>query len=196
MADGFATPPLNASNHSDEIGPRRFSVAELDAMFDANILSRDERIELVNGEIIQMNSQMMLHGVVKMRILKTLLRQLPDQYDASSEFSVQLSDNTIVDPDVFVTPVLLPERRYVKSSELFLAVEVADTSVSYDRGPKALLYAQSGITELWVVDVNNSITFAYTLPSPDGYQSMLEVGFDKPLRATFNSAVEVVIGAV
>ncbi len=196
MVDGFATPPSDPRYPAEEIRPRRFSVAELDAMFDANVLSRDERIELVNGEIIQINSQVMLHGVVKMRILKALLLQLPVGYDASDELTVQLNNSTIVNPEVVVTPTLHPERRYVSSDELLLAIEVADSSLSYDRGPKAILYAQSGVPELWVVDVNSAKTFVYTQPSEQGYGSIISVGFDEPLRATMSAAPQVIIGAI
>ena len=77
MADGFQS---TLDPNSETIRKRTFSVAELDAMFDAEILSRDEKIELIEGEIIQVNSQMMPHGAMKFNLASKLLASLPQTY--------------------------------------------------------------------------------------------------------------------
>jgi Uma2 family endonuclease len=193
MADGFATPNLPSPSRGTEIGPRRFSVAELDAMFDANILSRDEKIELVNGEIIQMNSQMMPHGAIKFRLAMKLSTILSQLFEVHVELSVQLNDNTLVDPDISITSKLKLERRYLRRDEILMITEVSDTTLAYDLGEKARLYANAGIGEYWVVDINETQTWVHREPSATGYSSVLEVPFDKPLTALFDPSVQVVV---
>jgi Uma2 family endonuclease len=193
LADGFqSSPDLNAAYAKR----RSFSVAELDAMFDAQILSREEKIELIDGEIIQVNSQMMRHGVVKMRLLKSLLAQLPQEFDVSNEFTVELDEFTLVDPDVFVSPNLSPDRRYVQSHEVFLAIEVADTSLGYDLGIKATLYSRAKVPELWVIDVNAGETWVHREPGDGGYQSIMRVPFEMALEPMICPFVKVVVGPV
>lgn len=143
-----------------------------------------------------MNSQMLRHGVIKMRILKALLKQLPEQFDASNEITVQLSDTTLVDPDVLVTSKLDADIRYVRRDELFLAIEVAHTSIAYDLGVKAQNYAHAAIQELWVVDVNNELTWVHRLPSETGYRSVISVEFDEPLTPLISDDVKIVIGSL
>jgi Uma2 family endonuclease len=191
MADGFQSTPFPS-----DVGIKRrsFSVAELDAMFDANILSRDEKIELIDGEIIEMNSQMMLHGVLKMRILKSVLLQLSDGFDVSNELTVQLSKNALVDPDVLITSKLNAERRYVRSDELLLAIEVADTSLTYDLGAKAMQYACAGIAELWVININGGETVVHREPSLSGYTSIVKVPFSDKLVPLVDPGVTIVVG--
>jgi Uma2 family endonuclease len=196
MADGFATPSLNAQNNSDEIGRRRFSVAELDAMFDANILSRDEKIELVNGEILQINSQMMPHGVIKFRLALKIAGSLPTDLEVQSEWSVKLDEKTLVDPDIAITPRFKIERRYMRPDEIFLAIEVADTTLNYDTKTKALLYATAGIAEYWVVDINGSQTWVHTGPSNRGYATLSQVPFSAALSPNTIAGISIVISSL
>jgi Uma2 family endonuclease len=193
MADGFATPSLTSPNNGDDIGPRRFSVAELDAMFDAHILSRDEKIELVNGEILQMNAQMIPHGVIKFRLAMKLSTILSPQFEVHVELSVQLNDNTLVDPDISITSKLKLERRYLRRDEIQMVAEVSDTTLAYDLGEKAKLYAKAGIAEYWVVDIHGAQTWVHREPSAQGYGSITSVPFDQGLDALVDGTVKVVV---
>lgn len=189
MADGFqALPDQNA-----EMTRRTFTVAELDAMFDAKILSRDEKIELIEGEIIQMNSQMMPHGVIKQRLATAISKLLPEDFEVQTELSVQLSEQTLIDPDVAITPRLKIERRYLRANELLLAVEVADTSLHYDITTKATYYARAGVAELWVIDVNGLQTAVHRLPNQVAYTSIVAVPFDSPLKAQALGDAEIIV---
>jgi Uma2 family endonuclease len=193
MADGFATSTLSSRHAANAISPRLFSVAELDAMFEANILSRDERIELISGEIIQMNSQMMPHGVLKFRLAVALAAQLSDGLEVQSELTVKLDDQTLVDPDIAITPRLKIERRYLRPDELIMAIEVSDTTLSFDLTTKAKLYARAGIKELWIVDINGAQTWVHKKPDDTGYTLLVSVPFIEPLIAETVDGVDVVI---
>jgi Uma2 family endonuclease len=178
MADGFQSTP---DFHAVAIKRRSFSVAELDAMFDANILSRDEKIELIEGEIIEVNSQMMTHGVIKFRLAMKLSALLSPLLEVHVELSVQLNDNTLVDPDISITPKLKLERRYLRRDELLMAIEVSDTTLDFDLGEKARVYAKAGIPEYWVVDINGAQTWVHRQPTETGYESRTSAAFDKKL---------------
>ena len=193
MADGFQTLPTPKAN---TVKRRSFSVAELDAMFDADILSRDERIELIDGDIIQMNSQMMPHAVLKLRLAIAISKLIGLQFDVQSELTVQLNEQTLVDPDVAITPRLKIERRYLTANELLLAIEVSDTSLYYDLGEKAALYSRAGINEFWVVDINGAQTWVHRDPSKNGYKLVDKIAFDKPVKAAAISHVEVTISVL
>ncbi len=193
MADGFQS---ILDPNSETIRKRTFSVAELDAMFDAEILSRDEKIELIEGEIIQVNSQMMPHGAMKFNLASKLLASLPQTYRVSVEQTVQLNNNTIVDPDIFVTPKVPLERRYVRCDEVLLAIEVADTSLAYDTGVKATLYAKAGVREMWVIDINAKQTWVHREPSKAGYKVVTKQAFSASLAPLFYPDAAIVVGGL
>lgn len=190
MADGFQTiPELGAG----PLARRRFSVVELDAMFDAQILSRDERIELVNGEILQINSQMMPHGVIKFRLAMKLSTILSPLFDVHVELSVQLNDNTLVDPDISITSKLKIERRYLRRDEILMAIEVSDTTLDFDLGQKARVYAKADIPEYWVVDINGAQTWVHREPVAHGYGRVMQVPFADMLAATSVKGINVAV---
>jgi Uma2 family endonuclease len=191
MADGFQTIP---DPQPAPVARRLFSVVELDAMFDAQIISRDERIELIDGEIIRVNAQMMPHGVIKFNLAVKLAGILASTFRVSTETTVQLAEATLVDPDIFVTIRKPLERRYFRGEELLLAIEVADSSLGYDLGKKASLYAAANIAELWVIDVNNAQTWVHRLPSNAGYTLIENVGFDKAVKLLLDDKAEIIVG--
>ncbi|MFO5476732.1 MAG: Uma2 family endonuclease, partial [Dolichospermum sp.] len=77
------------------------------------------------------------------------------------------------EPDIAVvkTNVLDYEDHHPQPSEVFLVIEIADSSLKYDREVKTLAYAKSGIIDYWVLDINGRKLYVYRLPNPEGYQS-------------------------
>jgi Uma2 family endonuclease len=84
------------------------------------------------------------------------------------ETTIELSETTFVEPDLVVYRKGLGLRD-VRGPDILLAVEVADTSLAYDLGAKARLYAIHGVTELWVVDARERTTAVHTGPGPGGW---------------------------
>ena len=91
-----------------------------------------------------------------------------------------LSPNTFVEPDLVVYPKGL-KLEDVKGADILLAIEVAATSLAYDRGLKAQLYARHGVRELWVVDAARRATFVHQGPEGGGWRSIVERGPDDAL---------------
>lgn len=154
--------------------PRRsFTVAEIRAMVDAGIIAEDENFELIDGEVVPMSPKGNQHEVVKAALNRLLARQSPDELRLAVETSLYLDDRTFLEPDFILYPIrILPED--VKGTDVLLAIEVAASSMKYDRGLKARIYARHGVRELWVVDAEMQATWVHTRPQPDGQWGSIE----------------------
>ena len=156
-----------------ELKTRRFTASEYHQMVEAGILTEDDRIELIDGEIIEMAPMGTRHLAYVNRLNRQFVRGLGDGVIVQVQGSIRLSEYSEPEPDL----VLLHWRRdfyvdrYPGPEDVLLIVEVADSSLAYDRGVKAALYARSGIREYWLVDVNGRSITLYRDPSGDSYQS-------------------------
>jgi hypothetical protein len=101
-------------------------------MFAQGVLSRDERIELIDGEIIEHQPQMMPQSVLRSRLGKWFIGQLSGGQDLFVVATVQLNDNKLVDTDVALAKKMNLERRYIRGKEVVRSIEVADTMLEYD----------------------------------------------------------------
>ncbi len=155
--------------------PRRcFTVAELERMVAAGILDEDERIELIGGEIVPMSPKGRHHEILKSALNLYWARRLPDALLFSGETTFRLSTDTYLEPDF----VFYPKTSGwvgLNPTTAALVVEVSDTSLGYDLGRKAALYATFGIAELWVIDAVKLETRIHRDPTPTGYRSLLDL---------------------
>lgn len=160
-----------------------FKVDEYHRMGEAGIFSEDDRVELVEGEIVEMTPIGRRHAACVDRLTE-LLSGLPDVI-VRVQNPVQLDVLTELQPDV----ALLKRREdfysrsYPKPDDVLLLVEVADTSAAYDREMKLPLYARSGIPEVWLVDLNESVVEIYAQPEGKEYREARRVGRDESLAA-------------
>ena len=146
---------------------RRWSVAEIEAMVEAGILLEDERFELIGGEIVPMSPKGVHHEVLKGHLNAYWMKRLPDRLMIIPETTFRISTDTFLEPDFLFYPRSVGVRG-ISPATVLLAVEVADTSLSYDRGRKAKLYASLGVPELWVIDAVKLVTRIFAGPAPDG----------------------------
>ena len=132
---------------------RAFTVQEILRMQEAGIISEDENFELIEGEIVPKPAKTHVHELIKSALTLGLARALPDNLWLGVESTMYLSKLTFVEPDLVVYPrgIKLEE---VKGSDILLAIEVALTSLKYDRGLKAQIYSRYGVRELWAIDAN------------------------------------------
>jgi Uma2 family endonuclease len=170
-------PKVEVVEGADGLACRAFSAAEVSRMMDAGIMQADEPFELVEGELIFINAQGFAHDRIKSALGRKLGRLLPEEFFVGVEVSVQLTDNTIVQPDIVVGPEVAVMRTpeaflAIPAAQILLLAEVAASSLAYDRGRKARLYAREGIAEYWVIDANQSRGWIYREPSPEGFRSV------------------------
>ena len=111
------------------------------------------------------------------------------------ETTIYLSANTFVEPDLVIYPrgIKLED---VKGSDILLAIEVAVTSLAYDRGLKARLYARHGVNELWVIDAERRRTFVYSGPGSAGWRTTAERGRDEALTLAALPGFSAELGAI
>ncbi|HEY1454237.1 MAG TPA: Uma2 family endonuclease [Roseiarcus sp.] len=173
---------------------RSFTVAEILRMQDAGIIPEEENFELIEGEIVPMQAKTHIHELIKSALNLGVARALPDRLWLGVETTIYLSANTFVEPDLVIYPrgIKLEE---VKGSDILLAIEVA-TSLAYDRGLKARLYARHGVNELWVIDAERRRTFVHRSPEPAGWRMIVECGPDEALTLPALTGFSVELGSI
>jgi Uma2 family endonuclease len=170
----------NVTRAAEGFDRRSFTVAEILLMQDAGIIAEDENFELIEGEIVPMQAKSHVHERIKIALNIAIARALPVHLWMGVESTIYLSPNTFVEPDLALYPNGL-KLEDVKGRDILLAVEVSATSLAYDRGLKAQLYARHGFRELWVVDATRRATFVHQGPHGEGWRSIVERGPDELL---------------
>ena len=164
--------------------PRRaLTVAEYRRMGEVGILSTDDRVELIEGELVAMSPIGSRHAGTVMLVAQALIRAVNGRAVPWVQNPVQLGDGSEPQPDV----ALLRPRAdaYLtalpRAGDVLLAVEVADTSLPYDRSVKAPLHARHGVPETWIVDVMAGEPEVCRKPTRDGYAAVGRVVRDATL---------------
>ena len=163
---------------------RRFTVAEVEAMAAAGVMKEDERVELIGGELVPMSPKGIRHEVVKKALNRRWVGRIPDDVELIPETTFRLSEDTYVEPDFVIYPLRIPLER-LAPADVLLAVEIADSSLRYDLGPKAALYAAFGVRELWVVDAVTLTTRVFREPAANGYGEMRDFAASDLLAPLF-----------
>ena len=163
---------------------RRFTVAEVEAMVAAGVMREDERVELIGGELVPMSPKGNQHEVVKVALLRRWLRIAPDDVEVAPETTFRLSEDTYLEPDVVICPRAVWPKR-LDGASVLLVVEIADSSLRYDMGRKAALYASFGVRELWVIDAVRLTARVFADPSPEGYRSAQDLAASDRLAPRF-----------
>jgi len=161
--------------------PRRaFTVDDIARMIDAGIIAEDEKFELVEGEIVMMAAKGLAHERVKSALTIAVVRALPDHLTVGVEATLRLTDTIMLEPDIAVFPKELfgrPTRfAQLNRGEAQLVIEVAASSLAYDKGLKARLYARHRVREFWVIDADARTTWIHTGPNGDEWTSIVECG--------------------
>ncbi|MGH2769065.1 MAG: Uma2 family endonuclease [Actinomycetota bacterium] len=158
--------------------PYRFTVEEYYRMAEAGILGEDDRVELIEGEIIAMAPIGSPHAGCVTRLTELFIRGVEGRATVIIQNPVRLDGHTEPQPDLMLARRRddFYRERHPGPDDVLLLVEVADTSGRYDRGVKLPLYASAGIPEIWVIDLIQHRLEAYRSPSPDGYGEVLELG--------------------
>ncbi len=153
---------------------RRFTVAEYYAMADAGILSENDRVELLDGDLIVMPPIGDWHAASVKLFNNTMLPPLQNRAIISVQDPVRLDENSEPQPDVMLLRWRDDFYRngHPGPDDVLLLIEVSDTSVDYDRNAKLPLYARAGIPELWIVNRPAQRIEAHTDPSGDEYATV------------------------
>lgn len=155
--------------------PQRHAVSasEYQRMGEAGVFGPEARLELIEGEIIEMTPIGSLHAGAVKTLNRLLVRMAGDRAVVSVQDPVVLGDRSVPQPDL----ALLEPRAdgyaaaHPTAAEILLVIEVADTTLAFDLGTKVLLYARAAVPEVWVVDVNERAIRVYRDPTASGYKT-------------------------
>jgi Uma2 family endonuclease len=157
---------------SVQITKRYFNVTEYYRMAEAGILTADDRVELIDGEIVKMSPIGRRHAACVGRLTELLGRLLSQTAIVWVQNPIQLDDYSEPQPDI----TLLKRRAdfYADTSamppDVLLVIEVADTTALSDRNVKVPLYARAGIPEVWLIDLPQDLIEIYAQPAGGTYQ--------------------------
>ena len=151
-----------------------FNVDDYHRMESAGILSPEDRVELIDGEIIELSPVGKIHRARVMRITKILMFALNDKANVSIQSPLRLNDASEPEPDVVVFKHREDcyEAEYESPGDVLLVVEISDSSLAYDRNVKSNLYARSEILEYWVEDVTNKTLIVHREPREGTYRNV------------------------
>ncbi|PSB01107.1 Uma2 family endonuclease [Merismopedia glauca] len=154
---------------------KSWTVNQYHQMIDQGVFHPEERVELIAGQIIQMSAKGTAHTSATRRTSNILRNFLGNRASVYTQDPIQLDNSSEPEPDVSVVRFdpLDYSDRHPNAADVYLIIEVADTSLTYDTEIKAQIYAQSSITDYWVLDVNNRRLIVFREPNPQGYQSQL-----------------------
>jgi Uma2 family endonuclease len=165
---------------------RSLSVQDYHRMVEAGILSADERVELIEGQLYTMAAKGTAHSAAITRIDRVLSQRLAGRALLRFQDPVQLNDFSEPEPDVAIVHLdpLDYEDHHPTPTEIFWLIEVADSTLRRDRDLKIPVYGHSGIQEYWILDVQERCLYVFQDPKQDGYgteQKLLEQDSIAPL---------------
>ena len=154
-----------------DLNQRPISVDEFHAMGEAGILDEDDRVELIDGRLIVMEPIGLPHANCVIRLTNLLVGRGP--YVVSPQNPLRLSDYTEPLPNLVLLPADRDPEGPIMGPNSLLVIEVADTSLSYDRNIKLSRYARAGVPEVWIIDLNRARIEVYREPEAGGYRHSL-----------------------
>ncbi|MHB2016581.1 MAG: Uma2 family endonuclease [Candidatus Xenobia bacterium] len=145
---------------------KRWTVEEFHRLFDEGFFSEDDRVELIEGEIVPMPKQNPPHSGAVLRSTKRLVLAFHETHEVACQLPLDLSEYSEPFPDF----AIIPNEKAIKGHLLEtadLVIEVSDSRLKFDRGEKASLYARYGIPEYWVLNVKAEQMEVHRNPQPD-----------------------------
>lgn len=185
--------------HAVSVSPtlRRFTADEYHAMAEAGILGPEERLELIDGHILRMSPIRGPHLNTVNRLTRLLVLRAGEDAVVSVQNPVRLDDYTEPELDLALLRPYDDDDRVPLAEDALLLVEVAVTTIAYDRDTKLPRYAAAGIPEVWIVLPEQGVVEVYREPSADGYETHTRYGAGDTLRiAALPEADPVPVDAV
>lgn len=152
----------------------RWTVSDFHRLAEAGILTEDIRVELIDGQLIDMSPIGDLHAACVKRLNDFLGPIVRENAILGIQDPIILDDFSEPQPDV---SILHRKRNYYadghpRPTDILLLIEVADSSAEKDKKVKLPLYGKSGIPECWLINLNEGLIEQYLEPSPDGYRTI------------------------
>jgi Uma2 family endonuclease len=150
---------------------RRWTREEYDRLVDVGVLGEDEHVELIEGEIVEMTPQNAPHATAVRLVQEALRTVVGAGFDVRAQLPLALGADSEPEPDIAVVPGSPRDYRDRHPTTAALVVEVADATWRFDRERKSRAYAQAGIPEYWIVNLENRTLEVYRDPAGDRYDT-------------------------
>jgi len=151
----------------------RFSVKEYYRMAETGVLRPDARVELLNGELIDMSPIGPFHGGLVKRLSRIFNFKAKGRWIVSTQDPLRLDDHSEPEPDVMLLKPASDDytSRHPQPDDVFLLIEVSDSTLDYDHEEKLPAYGRAGVAEAWIVNLNDSTVEVHREPHFTGYGS-------------------------
>jgi len=159
--------------------PRRHRLTRRDyyRLAEAGILALDDRVELLEGQLVDMPHIGPRHAIVTENLMDLLVTGFAGRARLRCQNPIMLDDGSEPQPDLVL--VRRPWRGYPHDhpspGDVFLLIEVSDSTLAFDRTVKLALYARAGIAEVWIVDLTTDAVLVHRTPSGDLYTSVVRL---------------------
>jgi Uma2 family endonuclease len=153
----------------------RFTTDEYEQMIATGILTEEDRVELIDGEIIEMSPIGDDHVFTVNALTELLFSKLTGRAVISIQNPIRLSGRSRPQPDIALWR-LKDHRSLPGPDDILLLVEISDSTLAFDRDVKLPLYARAGVAEVWIVNLVDDRIEVYRRPTPDGYRSTKHAG--------------------
>jgi Uma2 family endonuclease len=167
----------------EQLPHRRFTADEVWQMIETGVLSEDEPLELLEGELVVVNAQGPIHQTLSERTRRLLEQAFGEGVHGRTHSTIDAGDDDLPEPDVVILRGEVDDYldRVPTAADILLVVEVSRTSLQADRR-KARIYARAGVSVYWLVNLPAQHLEVYASPSPDG---------ENVERRTYSAADEV-----
>ena len=178
--------------------PGPFTVDSYHRLAELGILDEDDRVELLDGQIVAMTPIGGPHAACVIRLSNLLARRSRTDTAVSTQNPVVLSERWEPQPDLAVLrrPGGLGGAWLPRPQDVLLVIEVADASLERDRDVKVPRYAAAGIPEAWLVDLAGDAISVCRQPGPDGYAEIVTVTRGEMLRPLLLPGVAIAVDEI
>jgi len=167
----MATTGLSTADFPEFLSLKRFSTADYLQMIEAGVLDKDDRVELIEGMIVDMSPAGIPHNHFLIRIIE-LFGPLLGRFHFAVQGTLTVGEGHVFDPDF----MLLRKRpdayktKLPEAEDVLLVIEAADSSLRKDQKLKLPAYAQAGIAEYWIADLEKEVILVHRQPEAGDYQ--------------------------
>jgi len=177
---------------------RRWTRAEYDRMIKMGLFNPEDRVELIDGEILQVTPQSSRHATAIRQCTRALEAAFPSGSDVRPQLPLALHESSEPEPDVAVVPGGIADYRDAHPQSAMLVIEVSDSTLEFDRDRKGSLYARAGIPEYWIVNLLDRRLEIYREPREDAdaplgwrYAHFRHLGLDEAASPLMKPAVAI-----
>ncbi len=169
----------------------RFTVEDYQRMAEAGILTEDDRVELIAGNVVDRGPIDVPHSGCVTALTDVLRELVGPRVSLHVQNPIRLGNDSMPRPDLALLERGRYQRRHPTPDDILLVIEVSDSSRDYDRNTKLPLYAAAGIREAWIVDLVAEVIERYTEPREGRYQQVARAGRGEAITSAVLPAIVV-----